>query len=283
MKKNYSPLRYPGGKSKLYPYVSELLKLNFKSKPIYVEAYAGGFGLGIELLMNDDVSQVFINDYDYCIYSFWKCVTSQKLHGKFIEKIETTNINIKTWKKQKEIYTNHQKYSMLEVGFATFFLNRTNRSGILLSNPIGGINQTGNYKIDCRFDRQKLISLINKIYLKRKQILVFNEDAEVFIPKIDSKYEDVFFNFDPPYVQAGPKLYKNSYKREDHLSIATIIQNVKNKWILTYDDDNLIRDTYSNFKCKEYKLRYSLQNKVEATELIIFGNGVKCNGMLSEQ
>ncbi len=274
MKRSCSPLRYPGGKAKLYPLVSKIIEKEFKKKPIYIEGFAGGFGLGIELLIQDKVESVIINDYDYCIYSFWKCVTSQKLHKKFIAKILSTDITIAEWRIQKEIHRNYKKYSMLDVGFATLFLNRTNRSGIILANPIGGINQQGNYKLDCRFNKEKIIRLIDEIYDQRKRIKVYNKDASQFIFDMDQKFDNVFFNIDPPYVKAGPQLYKNSFQESDHVLLAYMIKELKNKWILTYDDHELIRKFYQENTIKEHLLSYSLQRKVKATELMIVSKNI---------
>lgn len=274
MAKNKSPLRYPGGKAKLYPYVKHLINKYYKTPPIYIEAYSGGFGLGIELLLNNDVTSVIINDFDYCIFAFWKCVVSQTYHNRFVQLIKDTTIDIETWQVQRDIYRNFEQHDLLEVGFATFYLNRCNRSGIINSNPIGGINQNGNYLMDCRFNKDNLIKLIDDIYAERHRIEVFNRDAARFIPWADSKYTNVFFNFDPPYVTAGPSLYKNSYYEQDHIELSEIIAKVINPWILTYDDDTLIHACYKGFAMRKYNLTYSLQEKRKGEELIIYSHNL---------
>ena len=147
MGKQVSPLRYPGGKAKLYPYFSRFITANYHEPPIYCEPFAGGFGLGLSLLMHNDVSDVIINDYDYCIYAFWCCVVEEEFFQQLIEKIDRTEITVEEWRRQKRIYREYELHSVPDVGFATLFLNRCNRSGILDANPIGGINQDGKYKI----------------------------------------------------------------------------------------------------------------------------------------
>jgi len=155
------------------------------------------------------------------------------------------------------------------VGFATFFLNRCNRSGILDANPIGGIEQTGKYKMDCRFNKDNLKKTLFKIFEKRQQIRVFNEDAKLFLPKID-QYNNVLFNIDPPYFSAGPLLYKNNFKEKDHRELYQAVKELKNRWIMTYDNEDVIRDIYKDYLVREYSLRYHLSQKREATELIIY-------------
>lgn len=275
MSKTNSPLRYPGGKAKLYPYVSRLIKQQYQDKPpIYAEAYAGGFGLGIQLLLNNDVESVLINDLDPAIYAFWKCVTSGHLHNDFIDLINDTPIDLMNWKIQKSIYLAGAKNGLLKLGFATFYLNRCNRSGIILANPIGGIEQTGNYSMDCRFNKKALISLVNRIYALRNRIHVSNLDAIAFARLADDEYDNVFFNFDPPYVKAGPTLYKNNYCEADHILLANCVKLLRNKWIMTYDNNTLIKTCYSEETVRTYSLNYSLENKRKDNELIIYDHRI---------
>lgn len=274
MPKCISPLRYPGGKAKLYRKVSELIKNNFDVKPIYCEPFAGGFGLGISLLLNGDISSAIINDFDYCIYAFWKCVVDEALHDNFVEMIRSTEVTIEEWRKQKEIYKNYDCYSVLQVGFSTFFLNRCNRSGILSANPIGGINQTGKYSIDCRFNKETLINQIEKIYSYRNRITVYNKDAVTLIPEIDTM-NNVLFNIDPPYIKAGPLLYKNNYDAEDHKKLGEEVKQLKNKWIMTYDNNPLVYEIYNGFNIRLYNLSYSLENKHKAEEIMILSPSMK--------
>lgn len=269
MPKCISPLRYPGGKAKLYNKVSKIVADNFEQKPIYCEPFAGGFGLGISLLLNDDVSRVIINDLDYCIYAFWMCITDNDLYPLIKEKILGTPVSIEEWKKQKNIYKNHENNNILDVGFATFFLNRCNRSGILSANPIGGINQTGKYNINCRFNKETLINQIDKIHQHCEQIEVYNEDALDLIIKID-KRNNILFNIDPPYIKAGPELYKNNYVLNDHIKLSETVKTLNNKWIMTYDNKSIVYDMYKGFLIKDFDLNYSLESKHTAKELMIF-------------
>ena len=68
---------------------------------------------------------------------------------------------MKEWEKQKRIYENTRSEFLL--GFATFFLNRTNYSGVITGGPIGGFEQKGQWKIDARFNKKSLIDRIERI------------------------------------------------------------------------------------------------------------------------
>ena len=158
-----SPLRYPGGKVKLYTFMSNLINENTDNPPVYVEPFAGGAGLALELLFNGVVNRVKINDFDPAIYSFWYSITTEETFHLFVDYLDKVEVNIEEWYHQKDIYLNQSNHSQLELGFATFFLNRCNRSGILKAGPIGGKKQDGKYKIDCRFNKDKLKSLTHMI------------------------------------------------------------------------------------------------------------------------
>ena len=68
------PLRYPGGKGKLYKQVKLIIVENNLQTRAYTEPFAGGFGIGIKLLLNGDIGRVIINDFDYHIYAIWNCI-----------------------------------------------------------------------------------------------------------------------------------------------------------------------------------------------------------------
>lgn len=270
--KSYTPLRYPGGKVRLFEYTKSLIEKNFNDAPIYVEVFAGGSGLAMKLLTENVVSEIYINDFDYAIYCVWY---SLKHHNRaFVKLIENAIFTVDEWKKQKNIYKNAylEQHSKLEIGFATFYLNRTNRSGIIHAGPIGGFDQSGNYKMDCRFNKTELIKIIKNIGRLKSRIHVSNKDGYKFIQYLDNKLNDSLFYLDPPYVQRGPELYKNSFNEEKHLQLYNHVKQLKNAWFMTYDEDSLIKDTYKDFQMQIFELTYKVQTKRKANEYAIFSN-----------
>jgi len=265
--KSSTPLRYPGGKTKLYGFVENLIEKNFELAPVYCEPFSGGFGIGIKLLLNNKVSKVYINDLDSAIYAFWYSILNHK--DDFINMIRNTEVTIEEWKRQKELYLSNET-SILEKGFATFFLNRTNRSGILKAGPIGGANQNGNYKIDCRFKKEPLIKAIEDIYSNREFITVSMVDGKDFIKHIDETEENAFIYLDPPYVKEGKGLYKNSFTNQDHKDLAKVVSTLRNKWFVTYDDEPLIEELYKDFHINRFDITYTVQTKRSANELAVF-------------
>ena len=210
--KSISPLRYPGGKSCLTDFITKTAELNKLENATYVELYAGGAGAALNLLFNNVFAKIHINDYDYQVYSMWYCILNET--DRFIDKIEKVEINLNEWYKQKNIYELGRNANQFDLGFSTFFLNRTNRSGIIYkAGPIGGLNQQGVYKIDCRFNKIELINRNRVISYKKNDILLTNLDAVDIIRNISDFHknvEDLFLYLDPPYYNKGKYLYLNN-------------------------------------------------------------------------
>lgn len=263
---NPSPLRYPGGKDKTYNYVKYLVKQNNIST--YIEPYAGGAAVALRLLLNNDVKKVIINDFDRSIYALWYTIIHN--HEALIEEIERIPITINEWHAQKAIQQNKDNVDLLTLAISTLFLNRTNRSGIIKAGVIGGLNQNGNYKLDCRFNKNAIIKKITAIASQNHRIEVYNLDALEFITTVIKHTRKSLTFFDPPYYDKGPDLYTNFYTHEDHLELAAAIKsNMQYRyWILTYDIAKNIEQMYQGFEKEKYYLNYSIAKPTVGQEFI---------------
>ena len=270
-----SPLRYPGGKSKVSFFIEDIILLNNLEGCTFYELYAGGAGASINILFSGLCSQVVLNDLDYHIYAFWYSVLNRT--EEFLRLIHNTEVSISNWDAQQSIYVDPKKFDILEVGFSTFFLNRTNRSGILCkAGPIGGRDQTGNYKIDVRFNKQDLVKRIEKIASWRDQIEIHNAESIDFLKTIFLEgAEDQFIFLDPPYYVQGENLYLNFYDDADHASLCDILINNKTRnWFLTYDNCNRINELYRKFRRSYLPMSYTLQSKRRSKEVMIFSENL---------
>jgi len=268
-KNYYSPLRYPGGKTSLFPFFDDVIKTNGLKKVTYVEPFAGGAGAALALLLSGKVDRIVINDLDNAIFAFWKSVVFDSI--KFIKKIRSTPVTIREWRKQKEIY-NDPKASLFNLGFATFFLNRTNTSGILNGGPIGGLKQHGKYKVDARFNKGALIEKIQKIAFYKDKISVFNKDGVNLIGEYLNK-KNAFIYLDPPYFEKGASLYLNHYKKEDHEALARKLNNSPDAfWLLTYDNKKEIKALYPERKIMNFSLNYNAYISRKGRELMILSD-----------
>ncbi len=267
-----SPLRYPGGKSSLTKFLADVLAVNQLSGCTFIEPFCGGAGAALNLLFSGTVSKIIINDADFSIYAFWYSILNNT--EQFIECIYNTPITIEEWYIQKKIYTNSK--DIFKRGFATFYLNRCNISGILKANPIGGIHQTGKWKIDARFNKDNLVCKIKSIASKRDNINVFCLDIFDFLNKLNLHYtENFFIYFDPPYYKHGPKLYMNSFNNEQHRQLADFLKcSHSNSWIMTYDDTEYIRSAYSYANIESFSLNYFAHKAKKGVELLIYPQGL---------
>lgn len=270
----YSPLRYPGGKGKLGPFMEYMIKRLGHQGGTYIEPFAGGAAVALGLLEKDLVSTIVINDYDKGIYSFWRAILNET--DRFVEKIRCTPVTMEEWARQRNVcLTNNDKYSF-ELGFATFYMNRTNRSGIIKGGVIGGKEQQGKWKIDARFNKDDLIKRIVSVAEKKQRIHLYNKDIESFIKKYAPKfYDNSLIYFDPPYFGKGNQLYMNYFTYSDHLRIEKLIrERVDCDWIITYDDALEIASIYKDHRVMRYDLNYSVAKKKRASEIILFSENI---------
>lgn len=265
----YSPLRYPGGKGKLEPFMELLIRQTGHVSGTYVEPFAGGAGIALELLEKGIVNDIVINDLDKGIYSFWRAILTET--DRFVNDIRNVELTIDEWNRQREIIDDCSRYSY-ELGFATFYLNRTNRSGIIKGGVIGGTEQAGNWRMDARFNREALVERIVKVASRKKHIHLYNKDVNSFIQNYLPKYQqNAFVYFDPPYFGKGKQLYLNFFSYDDHVRIERMINNQVNcDWVITYDDVQEIADIYQNHILRRFDLNYSAAVKRKASEIIIF-------------
>lgn len=265
-----SPLRYPGGKSKLTEFVAHTIEINNIKNPIYCEPFCGGAGVAMNLLLSSRVDKIVLNDYDVAIYSFWKAVVDDT--SKLIKKILNTEITMVEREKQKEIYKlkkDIRNYD-IDLAFATLFLNRTSVSGIIKGGVIGGQKQSGQYKIDARFNKENIIEKITTIAKYSSKIELFNLEANKFIKDFLMRMDksQTFIFFDPPYYKQGKNLYTNFFIHDDHKKLFESIKLLDDfHWIMTYDNEDEIYQIYKDYSPKKYSLRYSAKNKIKAFEL----------------
>ncbi len=279
MKHFYSPLRYPGGKSCIFNFVSKLFYENNLIGINYAEPYAGGAGLALRLLFEGYVSHIYINDYDYSIYSFWKTITERP--SEFCDWISAVDVTIENWQKFKEVQKNTADYDTFEVAKSTFFLNRTNVSGVIKGGVIGGLSQSGKYKIDVRFNKADLIKRINNIGELRHKISVSNLDGVDFLKKIDIRKEEIFIYLDPPYFKKGSDLYMNFFKDIDHLNLSKRVHKLKKQWMASYDNHDFILNLYSEMNRVVYQLSQNASNRI-GDEVLIFPNMVDFKESISQ-
>lgn len=271
--KLYTPLRYPGGKAPFAPFIARVMESNGLKGGHYLEPYAGGAGVALELLFHGHASHVHINDLDPAIYSFWMAVT-QESHT-LLDLLNSTPVNIEQWFKWRAVLRGETTASLVERGFATLFINRTNRSGILKGGVIGGKEQSGVYKLDARFKKDILAARIRKIAQHSNSISVHCEDALTLLNTCDDFLPPCSLIYlDPPYYAKGRGLYRNFYEHDDHVKIAQTLQSQEfaRPWVVSYDNADEIRDMYQLSEGLSYGLNYTAQKRYVGREVMFFSH-----------
>lgn len=275
MARSNSPLRYPGGKTCLYELAAHILRLNKLERGHYAEPYAGGAGLALTLLFQAHVSDIHLNDIDRSVWAFWNAVLNQT--DELVDLIQSVSVDMDQWHEQRNVYLNSHDFDDLALGFSMFFLNRTNRSGIVKgAGVIGGLEQTGNYKIDCRFNRDDLVRRVRRVAKYKSRIHLHRLDALDFMNLMDERLPSrALFCIDPPYFNKGSSLYTSFYNPDDHAAVSQAVLGLARPWILTYDNTPEISHLYKARRQFSFDVNYSVQTKRIGTELLVASKGLK--------
>lgn len=268
-----SPLRYPGGKGRLATYIKLVFRYNGLLDGHYVEPYAGGAAVALSLLFSEYAAHIHINDISRPLFAFWHSVLNTT--DELCELIRSSDVNMGEWHRQKSIQAQASDVSLLELGFSTFFLNRTNRSGILSGGVIGGQSQTGSYRMDARYNKDGLIKRIQRIARYRSRISLHCEDAERFVHTVVHHLPgSALLYLDPPYYVKGKGLYEDHYEHHDHVRVASMLKGLKHRWVISYDSSPEIREMYERYPHIEYDLSYSTADRYRGREIMYFNRNV---------
>ena len=274
--KLYSPLRYPGGKARFAPFIAEVMRANGLAGGHYLEPFAGGAGVALELLFDGHAAHIHINDLDPAVFAFWSAATTDP--DGILKLLRDTPITIDQWHHWRSVMLGQDpELSLAEIGFATLFVNRTNRSGILKGGVIGGKAQAGTYKLDARFSKDMIASRLERIALNADRISVHCEDAFLLLGRAAELLpKQSLIYLDPPYYVKGRGLYRNFYKHDDHLQIAQLLQSpdFERPWVVSYDSAPEICEMYSQNEALTYGLHYTAQARYVGDEVMFFKEGI---------
>lgn len=195
----------------------------------------------------------WINDINHDLYSFWQvCKETPELLAKEAEKVRNSKQNGKEifyeWRYPKVPLTD------FELALRYFVLNRISFSGLV---DAGGFSKES-------FEKRFTKSSIEKILFAGKQLKNVKVSNFSYETLLREKGENVFLYLDPPYYgNQDSKLYGlRGYLHTsfNHKRLAEELESCKFDWLLTYDDDQVIRKYYSFANKIEMELSYGMNN-----------------------
>jgi len=255
--------------------MSEVIERNDAIGSNYVEPYAGGAGIALELLFDEKIGHVYLNDSSLHIHAFWRAVLTET--ERFCQMVSRVRLTINTWRRHREVVRHPTEHDFVQLGFSTFYLNRCNRSGVLRAGVIGGLAQGGSWKMDARFMRRALIDRIESLAEYRKDITVTNHDAEEFMTtKVNAITGPTIVYCDPPYYEGADRLYLDTYQPGDHARLAMVIQEkLRHPWLVSYDGHRDIIALYRKRRRFHYALQYSAMRSYSAREVLFLSDNLK--------
>lgn len=274
MKPTVTPLRYPGGKTWILPYVKEFLRFHTLNLGTIIEPFAGSASVSIGLLKDGLTEFAYICENDPLITSFWKSALDR--NDEFIEVIKHLQISMETWYDFKKYFAEdaYKKYDKIELGVAFLFYNRVNYSGILKAGPIGGRNQLSEYKMHCRFNLDRIVKKLSELRTLADRIQVVPSDGINYIQNYNwsGHDNDTFIYIDPPYYKAGKVLYRNYFKNEEHIKLANVVTKIETPWLVSYDESEFISHLYETSKFQYVYTDYQAGNLRRGIRELLISN-----------
>jgi DNA adenine methylase len=267
-----SPLRYPGGKGKVANYLKLLFLSNGMVGHQYAEPYAGGASVALSLLFEEYASHIHINDLNPSVHSFWNAVLNST--DELCKRVTEARLTMEEWHRQKGIQQVPDA-DPIDLAFSTFFLNRTNRSGIIEGGIIGGKDQRGRWKMDARFNKVDLVRRIRKVARHASRITLTRRDGAEYLREVVPTLSPATFVYlDPPYFVKGRGLYQNFYGPDEHAEVAREVTNLQNPWLVSYDAAPEIMELYGHHPMLTYGLAYSAADRYRGAEVMFFSRNL---------
>ncbi len=264
-----SPLRYPGGKRRLLPYIARVIETLPRRPSILIEPFAGGAAVSIGLLEHGHVPRIALADADPLVAAFWQTIFDPGDAPKLADRIIEANVTVEEWRRLRD----WTPVNRVDQAYKCLFLNRTSFSGILHrgSGPIGGQDQAGTYKIDARFPRQRLADRV--IELSKLSHRVSYVRCQDFASTMRKPLEGtglkqlgrVFWYLDPPFWEKADKLYACHFQQADHQLLAFEVKALKGSWVVSYDNHPDVIELYADADHVDHVgLRYTARSRSKA-------------------
>lgn len=261
-----SPLRYPGGKARMTPFLTDLFVQQhgvLLDIEVWIEPFAGGAGAGLGLLDQGVITDLWLVERNPGLAAFWRTVAHDG--ERFAATVRSTTASMKTWHHSREVLAAREAGESVDddaLALAAFVVNRCSRSGMVNSKvgPIGGKGQSGRWTVESRWSPGSLADRIEHIARSGSGILIHEVDAIDYISELTGSgvEDEVFLFVDPPYVREGNGLYQHGMSMDQHQDLADALRSCPAPWLLTYDDEPVVKDVlYPEERIIEYDIAHT--------------------------
>lgn len=268
-----SPLRYPGGKARMAPYLAAMFaeQVSVMDVEVWLEPFAGGAGAGLSLLDDDAVGEIWLTEKNPALAALWRAMLTE--NETLATHVEQTvpDLDLWAWARSQVAAAARPGTTDADTGFAALVLNRCSRSGMVNPRvgPIGGKSQNGPWTLASRWNAPALAERIRHVGSLSGRIRFTEGDAVTAIADLaDSGIEDEVIAFvDPPYLREGNRLYANGMDAADHQRLADALNASPVRWMLTYDDEPTVAaDLYPHRRVLAYRIANTANRARIATE-----------------
>lgn len=227
-KRLFSPIGWVGGKRQLAPFIISL----FPEHKHYIEVFGGGLSV---LFCKQRSYCETINDFDGDLINLWRAVKHYP---------QSLADRMNTMWHSREIFNDlnasHIPINKLERAVHTLYSIQSSFGG--KRTHFGRNLQTKALNIwrDFTIISQRL-----------KMVQIENQDFQKILQDFDK--EGAFFYCDPPYY-GSDTYYKASKDGFDHARLKNTLDQIKGKWLVSYNDCPEIRELYSSYTIIETPL-----------------------------
>lgn len=276
-----SPLRYPGGKSRIWEHLAAQYTqapLGELDAEIWFEPFAGGLGAGLKMLQESIIGELWFCEANRGLGALWGELVANPTA--LIDTVSSLpeRMSLDVYQEALAVLAAPDSYPQLQVAVAALVVNRCSRSGMVTptTGPIGGKQQDGKYRVGDRWNLPRTISTLEKLApLTRYMRFVGPDGISALAGLPNSGFaEEVFVFADPPYVGAGQRLYQHGLDESGHRALADALHDLdETHWVLAYDEAPLVRELYEGLHIQEYTLHHTANRSKSGAELLIYGPG----------
>ncbi len=225
-----TPISYYGGKQKLAPHITKLLKSSPHKWTTYVEPFAGGAAVFFAIVDSVMGKRFVLNDKNELIACFYQCGQNPAKRELLVALTRERGIVCESfYNRAREIWKGVVVADDIEKAWAVFYLSRTSFGGSFDSS----FRIVTKNIVERRHERvlQTHIDALPVKLAALHDAWVLCRDAVSVLQKYD--YADALFYIDPPYVESYQGHY-SGYSEDQFSTLLQFLSKTKASFVLSH-------------------------------------------------